>query len=119
MKPLIYVAGPYAVPDPILNSQRAIECAEKVERYDCAIVIPHLSLMWNLVKFAEVDRWYARDLLVLEHCNAMVRFEGQSTGADKEVAFAVEAGIPVFYCNDLTPPPSFGTWRLQWWDSDI
>jgi len=44
---------------------------------------------------AEVMYPTARRLL--QHCNAVLRLPGESTGADQDVAIAVERGIPVFH----------------------
>lgn len=93
---LIYVAGPYTHPDPVKNTHNAIRVGEKVERLGAAVFIPHLSLVWHLVSPAPIERWYERDLAVLERCDALVRIPGPSTGADAEVARAEELGLPVF-----------------------
>lgn len=97
-RPLVYLAGPYTRPDPVLNTHETIRFASKL--LDEGLVtpfVPHLTLLWHLVSPREVDFWYDYDLAVLARCDALLRIEGESTGADKEVAFAVERGIPVFY----------------------
>jgi hypothetical protein len=33
---------------------------------------------------------------LLEHCDAVLRLPGESTGADRDVAIARERGLPVF-----------------------
>lgn len=100
MKPLVYVAGPYTHPDPILNTRRAVEVADELVALGCAVVIPHLSLLWHLISPQPIAEWYQRDLDVMAHCTAVVRFEGVSTGADLEVKTAEALGIPVFYGTD-------------------
>lgn len=95
-KKLVFIAGPYTHPDPVLNTRRAVEVAEVVEEMGGTPFIPHLTLAWNLVSFASVDRWYERDLEVLDHCEILVRFSGMSDGADNEVEYARKRGIPVF-----------------------
>jgi len=97
-KPLVYVAGPYSS-NPAGNVRRAIEEAEKIEGIGAAVLIPHLSLLWDMVSPAPVGRWYERDLHLLERCDALVRIPGESYGADQEVAFAEERDIPVFPCT--------------------
>jgi hypothetical protein len=95
MKPLVYVAGPYTKPDPVINVQRAIEIAEKIENHGATPFIPHLSMLWHLVRPAAINRWYLRDLEVLDHCDALYRMPGESVGADREVAHAHEMGMQV------------------------
>jgi hypothetical protein len=96
MRPLVYVAGPYTRPDPVLNVRRAIEVAESVERLGGTPFVPHLTMLWHLVSPAPVERWYERDLDVLGHCQGLVRFAGESSGADREVERARELGLPVY-----------------------
>lgn len=100
MKPLIYIAGPYTHPDPILNTRRAVEVAEEVLRLGGTPVIPHLSIVWHLISPKPVQDWYDFDLELLEHCDALLRLEGPSVGADIEVDFATDHDIPVYYGTD-------------------
>lgn len=114
MRPLVYIAGPYTRDDPVLNTRAAVEWGEVVESYDCDVVIPHLSLLWHAISPAPLERWYERDLAVLARCDALVRFPGASTGADAEVEFAREHGIPCFIADPdfLTMTwPVFRQWR--------
>jgi hypothetical protein len=47
-----------------------------------------------------VEFWYAYDLAVMVRCDAVYRIAGDSTGADREVAFASDRSIPVFHDLD-------------------
>jgi hypothetical protein len=40
---------------------------------------------------------------LLEHCDAVLRLPGQSTGADQDVAIAQQRGLPVYYRADDIP----------------
>jgi hypothetical protein len=40
---------------------------------------------------------------LLEHCDAVLRLPGDSTGADQDVAIARRRGIPVYYDVDEIP----------------
>jgi hypothetical protein len=40
---------------------------------------------------------------LLEHCDAVLRLPGESTGADQDVAIAEERGLPVYYGIDEIP----------------
>lgn len=96
-KPLVYIAGPYTNPDPVENVHRAIKAGMDLYRTgQCAVIIPHLSMTAQLVEPHDVDFWYEFDLTQLAHCDALFRLPGDSTGADNEVAFAIEQHIPVF-----------------------
>lgn len=97
-RPLVYVAGPYSRPDPVENTHQAIKKAaalEATERVTC--FVPHLSLLDHLVLPRPLEHWYEHDLATLIRCDAVFRLPGDSSGADDEVAFALERGIPVFH----------------------
>jgi nucleoside 2-deoxyribosyltransferase len=110
VKPLVYIAGPYTNPDPVFNTHEAIKWGETIENFGVDVVVPHLSLLWHIVSPAPVEKWYARDLAVLAKCDALFRFPGASSGADAEVVFAAERGIPVFLDNGY----QFGDWLFKW-----
>lgn len=95
--PLVYIAGPYTNPDPVENTRNAIKAGMRLYDSGWGVpLIPHLSLLAHIVDPREVDYWYELDLAQLDHCSAVWRIPGASTGADKEVAHAEAAGIPVF-----------------------
>lgn len=97
-KPLVYLAGPYTKPDPITNSRNAMawgDCLWKTG--EVVPFVPHLSIAWHLAMPRPLEYWYAYDLAVLEHCQAVFRFDrGESKGADAEVARANALLVPVF-----------------------
>ena len=93
MKPLVYVAGPYTNPDPVINVRRACNVADQLVKAGAAVIVPHLSMLWHLTSPASIDEWYQRDLDMLDHCHALVRFYGPSSGADKEWEHAAWLGI--------------------------
>jgi hypothetical protein len=43
---------------------------------------------------------------LLQHCDAVLRLPGDSTGADQDVAIARERGLPVYHGLDEIRPPS-------------
>lgn len=110
MKPLVYVAAPYTNPDPVWNTNKAIEVGlDLVETGKVAVIIPHLTLIAHLVRPATERYWYDLDLDQLAHCSALLRLPGASTGADKEVEVAHALGLPVF--NDVA---DLLTWAEDW-----
>lgn len=96
--PLVYVAGPYTNPDPIRNTHDAVQYAEQIISSGVAVpMVPHITMLWHAIApHDDVEHWYALDLAHLKRCDAVFRFPGASSGADKEVDFADEQGIPVF-----------------------
>ena len=98
----VYVAGPYSKGDVALNVRYALEVAEALIDKGFTPYIPHLTHFWHLVFPHDIEFWYAYDLEWLAKCDALLRLTGESIGADKEVRFAQDHGIPVFhYYKDL------------------
>jgi len=102
-RPLVYIAGPYALPDPVENTHRTVKAANVL--HDTGLVVchvPHLTMLWHTITPLPPEHWYAYDLAILARCDALLRLPGDSTGADKEVTFAQENNIPVFHlASDL------------------
>ena len=100
-RPLVYVAAPYTRPDPVENTHLAVKTATELQDTGLVTcVVPHLNLVWHLVAPQPPDYWYEYDYAILTRCDALLRLPGDSTGADAEVAFAVERGIRVFTDRD-------------------
>ena len=100
-RPLIYVAGPYTNPDPCENTNNAIRTGNYiVEEFGCAVLIPHLTMLWHTVTPRPVEFWYGHDLAHMVRCDAVYRIPGASTGADAEVKVAQERDLPVFFNMD-------------------
>ena len=96
-RPLVYVAAPYRS-DPVQNTRQAILFADRMQRVGgITCIVPHLNLGWDLVQPHEANYWLEYDFALLARCDALFRLPGESPGADDEVRFAGERGIPVFY----------------------
>lgn len=96
MKTLVYVAGPYTNPDPVLNTHVAIDAWAELSEAGYVPFVPHLNLLIHLVHPRPEDFWYEYDLQFLARCDVLLRLPGESKGADVEAAFARDRGIPVF-----------------------
>jgi hypothetical protein len=100
-RPLTYIAGPYAHPDPVENTHTTIDVADELQTTQAITAyVPHLSLLWHVVCPHPADYWYDYDLAILARCDALLRLPGDSVGADNEVLFAEKHHIPVFYEQD-------------------
>jgi hypothetical protein len=96
MKPLVYIASPYS-DDPLLRTHQAISAGDRMANLGFAVIIPHLSHFWHCAKPHDYEFWMDQDLEMLARCDALLRLPGDSPGADREVAFAVNRGMRVFY----------------------
>lgn len=95
-KPVVYLAGPYSKPDPVLNMHNAVKLADSL--MDCCTpVVPHLTGFWHAISPKPYEDWLAYDLAVMRVCDVVLRFKGASSGADAEVKEAQAAGLTVVY----------------------
>lgn len=54
----------------------------------------------------EGDVMYETARRLLQHCDAVLRLPGESSGADKDVEIALERGLPVYRSLDEVPTAS-------------
>ena len=98
----VYVAGPITVGDVAANVQRGIAAGLELLNRGYAPIIPHLShfaepsATWDKHP-ARYEEWLEADRSFIVVCDALLRLTGFSKGADREVRWAYETGIPVFY----------------------
>lgn len=109
-RPLLYVAGPYTRPDPPANMHYVCRVADVIysQTHWCPIV-PHLSLVWQIVSPRPEEHWYGYDLDIMRGCSGIVRLPGYSVGADYEMQVANEIGMHVVPFESL-PPEAVAAW---------
>lgn len=93
--PMIYVAGPYTKPEPVENVHRMIRIGDALWDLGVVPIVPHLSLLWQMVRPREYEEWLEYDLHIMARCDAVLRVPGKSLGADREVRMAIEHGQSV------------------------
>lgn len=97
MKPIrVYVAGPYSHGDSGVNTNKAVKVGDRLLDAGMAPFIPHLFHFWHTMSPHSYDEWLNLDLAFLETCHILIRLDGDSPGADKEVELAHKLYIPVF-----------------------
>lgn len=112
MRSRVYVAGPISLGDRKKNVQRGIEAGLELLRRGYAPFIPQLSTFCNGtpdVGGNEYEQWMELDFSYISVCQALLRLSGKSAGAEREVTFALEHGIPVYTSIELLAaevPPS-------------
>ncbi|HEU4883287.1 MAG TPA: DUF4406 domain-containing protein [Longimicrobium sp.] len=100
MRAKIYIAGPYTKGDVAVNVRTAFEAANTLANLGFAPFVPHSTHFWHMMFPRPYEFWLALDNEFLPLCDAVLRLEGESSGADKEVMLANEKKIPVFYKID-------------------
>lgn len=61
---------------------------------------PGWSVVQDVVHPRPWEEWLSHCFDFIPNCDAILRLEGESRGADKEVLFAESIGIPVFFSVD-------------------
>lgn len=96
-KPLVYISGPFTS-NPTANTHRACRIWDSLRARGCMTPIcPHWSLIQDTLIPLSHQQWIDYDLEILARCDAVLRLDGDSVGADIEVSYANDNGIPVFY----------------------
>ena len=110
-RPRIYCAGPYSGSgDPQVNTDTAIDWADKIVDLGGDPFIPHLSHYRHARHERPYQFWIDEDLRWLEVCDALSRFPGKSSGAENEIRVMRDTHHrPVFY--DLE---ALKKWVVTW-----
>lgn len=93
----VYIASPYTKGDVAINVRVQLECADKLMSLGFAPFVPLYSHFQHMSFPRPYQDWIDIDLIWVKSCNALLRLEGESKGADGEVEFAKKHNIPVFY----------------------
>lgn len=101
-RPVLYLAGPYTRPDPVVNTHAACKVGTIIaEQTGWAPMVPHITLLWHAISPQPITFWYDLDLCYIAKCDAVVRLPGLSTGADAELDFAAERHITIIEYSTL------------------
>lgn len=93
----VYVSGPYTQGDPVINTRKAMDLADRLEDAGFRVFCPHLSLFRHLLRERSWKEWMDIDLFWVERCDVLIRIPGPSSGGDMEVTRALELGKPVYF----------------------
>lgn len=106
-KPLIYVAGPITG-DPWQCVRKAINVAAALrDNAGMLAYLPQLSVLHEMISPEPYEHWIEHGLAMVERCDGVYRIPGDSPGADREVAHAMELGIPVYVASPHGQFPLF------------
>ena len=94
--PLVYVAGPITR-DPFGAVRKSIPVWRQLRKLGVAPFMPQWSILPEMVESIAYEDWLAYDFDIIRNCDGLVRLEGESPGADREVEFAGELGLPRFW----------------------
>lgn len=97
---IIFISSPYTIGNQLDNVQRQVEAAHTLMDYGYAPLAPLLSHYLEQWRSRPWEEWMEIDFVLLAKCDALLRLDGESRGADLEVAEARRLGIPVVYSVD-------------------
>ncbi len=120
MFPLVYISSAYTKGDQGLNVRFQMDMFKKLVQMTAMPVAPLWLHFQHIAHPMPYEFWMDYDKAVILRCDALVRlnvsypeygyFQAESSGADREVAFAKEIGVPVlFNLQDLD------TWLTSEW----
>ena len=95
----VYVAGPISKGDVFANIRLGIDTGAELRKLGFAPFVPHYdypAYMWRNDVW-DYETVLANDFDWIMKCDAILRLPGESAGADREVAFANEQKIPVYF----------------------
>ena len=93
----VYIASPYTKGDVAVNVKVQLDCADELITLGFAPFAPLYSHFQHMAHPRPYSDWIKIDLEWVKVCDCLLRLEGDSSGADGEVKYANELGIPVFY----------------------
>lgn len=97
MKKKVFISSPYTIGDQALNVRTQIRIANELMNEGYIPYTPLLSHFQHMIYPRPYEDWMELDFAWIELCDCVLRLEGESKGADREVAFAISKGIPVYY----------------------
>jgi hypothetical protein len=116
---LVYIASPYSAPTPEgieANVRRQMEVAHEVMDLGHVPFVPNLNHYLDKVRKRTYDEWINADFEVIKRCDILLRLDGRSPGADREVKLAEGLGLPVVHTiaelKDLLYNREFGLTRI-------
>lgn len=94
--PTIYVAGPITLGDQFRNVSKAFQVGQMLLEMGFAPFIPHATCLWHMLHENHYEEWLAYDFEWIKRCDAFFRMPGESSGADRERAWAEQLEKPIF-----------------------
>jgi hypothetical protein len=101
---IVYVSGPITTGGNVpVNVRRGIEAATLLMDRGYVAICPHEKVLgMEMLAPRSYEEWMQYDFRCIEASDAVYRMPGESTGGDREVAYARKLGRPVYYsCETL------------------
>ena len=92
---VVYLSSPYTKGDQALNVRKQMEVTDKLMDKGFCTITPLYTHFQHMFMPRDYEDWMKIDLELIRRCDVVLRLPGESSGADREVAYAEELGIPV------------------------
>ena len=96
----VYIASPYTLGDVAANVRRSMEYTHQLMDLGYAPFCPLLTHFMHIYTPRPYEDWMKLDTEWLLRCDCVLRLDGKSAGAEREIAIAKAEGIPVVYSID-------------------
>lgn len=93
----VYIASPYTKGDTALNVKLQLDTFDILMDKGYLPFAPLYSHFQHMAHPRPYEDWLNYDLEWVLVCDCVLRLDGESSGADREVAHAKKHGIPVYY----------------------
>ena len=93
----VYIASPYTKGDVAVNVRESLKVGDQLITLGFIPFCPLVSHFQHLLFPRPYEDWLRLDLAWIDRCDALLRLPGESSGADREVAYAKQTGKPIFY----------------------
>lgn len=94
---VVYIASPYTLGDKEQNVVRQIKTANELMNFGFCPVVPLLTHFQDKYYPRTYEEWMWIDVEKVLRCDVVLRLDGVSHGADREVEYAYKNGIPVVH----------------------
>lgn len=93
----VFISSPYTVGDQGENVRVQMDYFNRLVENGFMPFAPLLFHFQHMVHPLDYEKWMEIDFAWLESCDVVLRLDGESSGADREVEHAKNKGIKVVY----------------------
>ncbi len=94
---IVYVSAPFTKGDQFVNVRTACLAGDELLKLGHCPIVPHTTALWHAISPKTFEEWLQIDSVLIGVCDAVLRLEGESVGADIETGLAQRLNIPVYY----------------------
>jgi hypothetical protein len=93
---MVFVSGPVSS-DPYGSVRQGIKAFDELRAKGHVPILPQLSVFQEIISPRDYEDWMAYFDAIIERCDVLLRLEGISSGADREVARAMEMNKEIWF----------------------